>query len=499
MPISNINISVKVVLDSQGRRPTSGSYRTNDQIKNAVVQLNRALDRLNCSWRADLLEIRDVDGVSQWLNMQCSDKSNFEVAAEAQPNLYAWNPRAVNIYIVNDLTPCGGVCSFPAGDPSDEIILIQNNGGITNDGIGWLHEIGHYLGLQHTDDDDLACIPNGQCTDVCPDDRNIMSRKSGLNASNCVFSACQKSIMDAAVDPTSGPRRHVLGGSGAPTSGSMFFSERLNNSSEFFRFDFSTATKTRLPIQGTSTSGIEVVGPHIYWSHQDGAFPVLKRADLPGGLNALEVKRGAENTQITAFKVYGNTAYWAEVSTLSTANYRSELKSGTLQSTSSRSLFVRDVYGDNTGITSIALDPPRNMMYFAMASTVFLCFMSSGGATTLLSTPERIDRLAIDLDDRWMFWMSSNGRPFAELYRANLDSQINGFDLRRLVTTGDREKLHCGLAVNLGGRELYYADNRGAIRMADFYGRGIVTAIAGSPGNISTTRSVDNLAFLESA
>ena len=55
-----VGISVKVVLDSGGSRPTSGYFYQDSQIQNAIAQANTALSNMGADWTLDLIEIVDA-------------------------------------------------------------------------------------------------------------------------------------------------------------------------------------------------------------------------------------------------------------------------------------------------------------------------------------------------------------------------------------------------------------------------------------------------------
>jgi len=136
-------VSVKFILDGQGRRPTFGSINTDAEVLNQVSLANGILESAERNFRLRLIEILDLDGVSQFASAECqtADRDSLEAAAEADPATYAWRSDAINVYISH--APCGGICSFPGS--SDLILLGQGAPSAT-----LLHEIGHYMGLCHT-------------------------------------------------------------------------------------------------------------------------------------------------------------------------------------------------------------------------------------------------------------------------------------------------------------------------------------------------------------
>lgn len=219
---SYVRVSVKFVLDGGGSRPTSGYYYQDSHVQTAITQANAALSNMGADWALDLVEIVDAPGISQWFGpMDCNDKGAMETAAEANKTLYKWKDDAVNIYVVNDLIQCGGVCSFP--QYNHDIIVIQSVGGIMNGGIGWLHELGHYFNLYHTfqclsglgcsSSDPNVCLGAGGegqlCPDSCPHTTNVMSYNAATT-SNAVLSPCQLGLVAAEMDPNTGRRKAVV-------------------------------------------------------------------------------------------------------------------------------------------------------------------------------------------------------------------------------------------------------------------------------------------------
>ena len=214
-------VSVKLIVDKDGERSRRGRYVTDAQILNAMAQANRVLARNGASWSLVVEEIVEVDGISEFRILgSTADVRGLESAARAEPTVFHWRDDAINVYIVEDL-PAGGVCSFP---PGGEIIVINNRRGILNDGIGWLHEFGHYFSLTHTFEcfargcDPSICTGYGAshggdrglrtCPDVCPHDTNVMSYEF-IGVDDAVFSACQLDEMEWEMRDPSGSRISV--------------------------------------------------------------------------------------------------------------------------------------------------------------------------------------------------------------------------------------------------------------------------------------------------
>lgn len=216
--------SVKVVTSAAGRRPSDGHFITDAQIERAISQANTVLSNNDAGWRLFLTEIVNV-AQPQYLSIGDDHVlREMERDARASPGAFAWRSDAVNFYVVDDLRSgggtVGGICSFPA---NSEIIAINNSGGILNGGVGWLHELGHYLSLVHTfecfgaDCGEETCSGEGafhagrrvSCPDNCPDDTNVMSYYS-FDVEDAELGSCQKREMDFELFDAEGSRSAVL-------------------------------------------------------------------------------------------------------------------------------------------------------------------------------------------------------------------------------------------------------------------------------------------------
>lgn len=221
-----VRVSVKHILDAGGNR-SSGFYTSDSAVVTAISQANTVLANNGFLWSLELTEIVDVAGASQYFDLMDGAQLHdmMEPDAIADPATYKWRFDAINVYIVNDiLSGAGGICSFPM---SHEIIAINNTGGILGNGIGWLHEIGHYLSLTHTFEE-CGCSPSCMlpctgagashtgscgdiltCNDTCPDTTNVMSYNS-ISVGSAVLSACQKENMEFELFDPQGVRSPVL-------------------------------------------------------------------------------------------------------------------------------------------------------------------------------------------------------------------------------------------------------------------------------------------------
>lgn len=221
----SIRVSVKYIQDVNGNRP-SGFYNSNASVSSAIAQANTVLSNNGFLWDLQLIEILEVHGVSQHFDLASTGDVHdaLEADALADPATYFWQTDAINFYIVNSIPGVGGLCSFPM---QHDIIAINSTGGILGDGVGWLHEIGHYLSLTHTFEEcgctpgcvlpctgagashDGTCAGVIDCPDTCPDTNNVMSYNSFPLAS-ATLSTCQKENMEFELFDPLGVRSNVI-------------------------------------------------------------------------------------------------------------------------------------------------------------------------------------------------------------------------------------------------------------------------------------------------
>jgi hypothetical protein len=144
-------VSVKVFTDSNGNRPTG---RTDAEIQDDYVYYNRLLANYARGAQFSLTEIVQLpSSLSGWFNVAARNGSNRDqLLANATSNstLYAYRTDRINVYINNSSS---GVCC----GAGNGLIFTGNE----DDHITPVHEIGHMLGLAHTQ--------GSGCNSCCPD------------------------------------------------------------------------------------------------------------------------------------------------------------------------------------------------------------------------------------------------------------------------------------------------------------------------------------------
>jgi hypothetical protein len=212
-----VRVSVKVILDGDNDTP-SGDYGTVEGINEAIAEANSAAWWSGLCWRIRLTEVGSLAGLAHFFVIDDdAERLQLDEDAVANPGRFAFRANAINIYIVDEInTPGepGGSCSFPVRGDGDAFNTIVIRSAILNGGVGWLHEIGHFLSLVHTFEcyadgcDEDICRGQGAffadangdgvkrtCPDVCPDDHNVMSY-NGLSPDEARFSGCQRDFME---------------------------------------------------------------------------------------------------------------------------------------------------------------------------------------------------------------------------------------------------------------------------------------------------------------
>ncbi len=145
-------VSVKVFTDSNGNRPAN---RTNADIQDDYVYYNRLLGNYARGCQFSLTEIVQLPSslAASWYNIAARNAANRDsllTAATGNTALYAYRNDSINIYINNSSS---GVCC----GANNGLVFTGNE----DDHITPVHEIGHMLGLSHTQ--------GSGCNNCCPD------------------------------------------------------------------------------------------------------------------------------------------------------------------------------------------------------------------------------------------------------------------------------------------------------------------------------------------
>jgi len=158
-------VSVKFINDANNNRPTNGTITNEAGVQAQIDFANTLPSFAGRGAQLDLVEVLDVFGATAWFNKDPSPSQNrqdLEAAATADPVRYHWRTDAINIYLNNQ---SAGGCSFPGGG---SIIFL----GTSNNKWVFIHEIGHFMSLQHThtgerfeNQNGSNCSSNDPCAD----------------------------------------------------------------------------------------------------------------------------------------------------------------------------------------------------------------------------------------------------------------------------------------------------------------------------------------------
>jgi hypothetical protein len=142
-------VSIKVFTDASSNRPLN---RGDGNIQDDFVYYNNLLGKYARGCQFTVTEIVQMpSSLSAWFNVDprnSANRNNLQTAAGANSALYAYRNDAINLYINNGSS---GIC---CGNGNGLIFI-----GREDDHINPMHEIGHMLGLAHTQG--IGC---GNCT-----------------------------------------------------------------------------------------------------------------------------------------------------------------------------------------------------------------------------------------------------------------------------------------------------------------------------------------------
>jgi hypothetical protein len=159
-----VRLSIKVILDANGDRPTGGNLSTDAGINGAVADANTLLTSFGRGYTFRVTEIRDLSGQTGLLNLDCKDASDaIEAGVQSNPASYIWRTNALNVYI--NKGDDNASCAFNG-------LLVMK---YTSSGGTFVHEGAHHLGLCHTqgcgckDCTDCPAIVTDGISDTLPD------------------------------------------------------------------------------------------------------------------------------------------------------------------------------------------------------------------------------------------------------------------------------------------------------------------------------------------
>ena len=157
------HVSIKVFTDSSGNRPVD---RADANIQDDYVYYNKLLQGYTRGCQFQVTEIVQMPAtLSGWFNLDprsSVNRDNLQNNAGSNAVLYAYRNNAINLYINNGSS---GIC---CGSGNGLIFI-----GKEDDHINPMHEIGHMLGLAHTQGkrcNNCSGDPLGSCSTPGNDD-----------------------------------------------------------------------------------------------------------------------------------------------------------------------------------------------------------------------------------------------------------------------------------------------------------------------------------------
>lgn len=164
-------VSVKFINDANDNRPTNGTITSDAAVQDQIDFANNLPTFTQRGVNLELVEILDVFGAEEWFDRDPDADARDELEDEATANTaqFHWRTDAINIYLNNQTA---GGCSFP-GD--GHIIFL----GSSNREWVFIHEIGHFMSLEHTHAGERFENQNGSDCDDDDPCANCVTRIAG--------------------------------------------------------------------------------------------------------------------------------------------------------------------------------------------------------------------------------------------------------------------------------------------------------------------------------
>lgn len=211
---------------------------------------------------------------------------------------------------------------------------------------------------------------------------------------------------------------------------------------------------------------IDTTAGKIYWTEQTGiGVGKVKRANLNGS-NVRTLARLRSVPSSIAVDSIGKKLYWA--------NSRGRILRANFNGRQIRTLIKNLDYPSN-----IALDVAGGKLYWTERSRHIRCANLDG--SDIQGVASSLGRLgSIAVFEGRLYWTEQTSKKRGKIRRADLKS----LNVRTLTTS---QSVPISIAVDSGGRKLYWMNSRGKIQRANLKGRSIQTLVTGigTPGIIA--------------
>jgi len=168
-------VSIKYIVNSDGNRPATGNFNTDNEINAEKDAGNDILKTMLSELRIQVTEIVDLPtSLSSYstISVGFNNMNSIRTLALANPTLWKWRTNAINLYITG-----GSGSAYSSFPPNNNIILFGQN--CSNNPSCFLHELGHNFDLYHTHQDGGA----DGCSDTL-NDNSSWSNKDQMANSN---------------------------------------------------------------------------------------------------------------------------------------------------------------------------------------------------------------------------------------------------------------------------------------------------------------------------